>query len=96
MISPRTVLPTEFTLSQSYPNPFNPTVTIQYGLRIQSRVSLKIYNILGQVVATLKDGVEPAGYKSVIWNANNFSSGVYFYRLTTGDFVQTKKMLLVK
>ena len=97
------VLPIHFNLSQSYPNPFNPNTTIKYQLPENSKVSLKVYNTLGQVVITLTDKVEDAGFKSVEWNASNVASGVYFYRLEatsvsdpSKSFTQVKKMLLVK
>jgi hypothetical protein len=89
-------LPKEFSLYQNYPNPFNPTTRIKYNLPATSAVKLVIYNILGQTVATVVDEVQEAGYKSVEWSANNVSSGVYFYKLTAGDFVEIKKMLLVR
>ena len=96
-------IPQQFKLMQSFPNPFNPTATIRYELPTASRVSLTVYNVLGQVVATLVNGVEEAGTKSVQWNALGFASGVYFYKLdVTGvntpskTFTQVNKMVLVK
>jgi len=96
-------VPKEYKLEQNYPNPFNPTTTFRYDLPQQSSVTLKIYNVLGQVVQSLVDGMESAGYKSVEWNANSLASGIYFYRLaatSTSDpaksFTQVKKMLLLK
>lgn len=96
-------IPLEYKLEQNYPNPFNPVATIQYGLPATSRTTLKVYNLLGQVVATLTNGIEEAGYKSVQWNAGNYSSGVYFYRIEATSlndpaktFTQVKKMMLVK
>jgi hypothetical protein len=89
-------LPKEFALRQNYPNPFNPSTTIKYALPTDSRVSLKLFNILGQEVLTLVNEEQKAGYKSVEWNALNFASGVYFYRLQAGDFVSSKKLLLLK
>ncbi len=99
-------LPTSFALAQNYPNPFNPTTIIKYDLPVDSRVTLKIFNILGQVVRTLSDEVQLAGYKSVQWDSrnnfgNNVSTGVYFYRVdavgTNGrSFNEVKKMLLLK
>jgi hypothetical protein len=96
-------VPATYSLAQNYPNPWNPTTTISYGLPSESRVSLRIYNLLGELVATLADGVQPAGYRFAIWNGTNRSSGVYFYRLdavSTGKplktFTQMKKMLLIK
>jgi hypothetical protein len=89
-------IPTAFALSQNYPDPFNPSTTIQYQLPTTSRVTLKIYNTMGQEVATLQDGVQEAGYRSVVWNAVNVASGVYFYRLDAGQFASVKKLLLLK
>lgn len=74
-------LPKSYALSQSYPNPFNPTTTIRYQLPVESRVSLKIYNLLGQVVDVLAAGIQSGGFKSVEWNASHLASGVYFYQL---------------
>ncbi|MCK4372045.1 MAG: T9SS type A sorting domain-containing protein [candidate division Zixibacteria bacterium] len=89
-------MPVEFSLSQNYPNPFNPTTVIAYGLPVAQRVNLTIYNVLGQTVATLVDGVQQAGPKQAEWNASDNSSGVYFYRLTTEQNTETRKMLLLK
>ncbi len=89
-------LPTEYSLSQNYPNPFNPVTTIRYDLPMASRVSITIYNILGQEVALLIDEIQEAGYKSVQWNASSFPSGVYMYRIKSSNFSQTKKLLLLK
>ena len=89
-------IPTSFNLEQNYPNPFNPVTTIQYSLPRAEHVSLKMYNPLGREVATLMNGQEEAGFKSVEFDGRNLSSGVYFYRLTAGAFVQTRKMVLVK
>jgi len=89
-------LPTKYTLLQSYPNPFNPSTTIEYALPISGEVSLIIYNLLGEELARLVNGQQDAGFHKATWNASNMSSGIYFYRLTAGDFIQTKKMLLLK
>jgi flagellar hook assembly protein FlgD len=88
-------------LSQNFPNPFNPTTEIRYGLPKQSRVTLTIYNALGQEVAQLADEIQDAGYHQMRWNGTNrsglpVSTGVYFYRLRAEGFVDIKKMLLVK
>jgi len=96
-------LPKDYVLAQSYPNPFNPTTTIEYGLPLQSRISLKIYNLLGQEEATLASGVEEAGYKTVTWNGAGFASGVYFCRLEASSvsvpsmtFAQVRRIILLK
>ncbi|MGQ9805656.1 MAG: T9SS type A sorting domain-containing protein [Chlorobiales bacterium] len=89
-------LPSLFVLEQNYPNPFNPTTTIRYQLPVSSTVSLIIYDVLGKEVATLVKGRQEAGSYNLNFNASNLASGVYFYRLQAGNFVQTKKMILVK
>jgi hypothetical protein len=96
-------IPKEYGLEQAYPNPFNPSTTIQYQLPSDSKVNLHIFNILGQIVQTLVNQTEQAGYKQVEWNASNFASGLYFYRLEATSvanpsktFTSVKKMLLMK
>jgi hypothetical protein len=104
-------LPVEYALAQNYPNPFNPTTTITFQLpggvsQPQGetyRVLLRIYNVVGQVVATLVDGVQEAGYKSASFDASRFASGIYFYRLEAASitepshsFSSVKKMMLLK
>jgi hypothetical protein len=88
--------PATFLLAQNYPNPFNPSTTIRYGLPQRSQVVLVVYNALGQEVATLARGEQEAGYHEVRFDASNLSSGVYFYRLTAGNVVQTRKLLLLR
>ena len=88
--------PKEFKLEQNFPNPFNPSTTIQYQLPTESKVTLKVYDILGSEVITLVNEEQEAGYKEVKFNASNFASGMYVYRLTTGNFVSTKKMMVLK
>lgn len=88
--------PTEYQLTQNYPNPFNPSTTIRYSVPRAGLVSLKIYNTLGQVVATLVNAQQEVGTYSVSFDASKLSSGIYLYNLTSGSFSQTKKMLLVK
>ncbi len=89
-------LPKTFALEQNYPNPFNPTTIINYQLPTASTVSLKIYDVLGKEVATLVNARQEAGSYNFTFNASNLASGIYFYRLQAGSFVQTKKMMLVK
>ena len=88
--------PTQYALTQNYPNPFNPSTVISYQLPTGGYVTLKLYNTLGQEVATLVDGIQDAGFKSVTFDASQLPSGVYFYRLQAGAIVQNRKMLLVK
>jgi hypothetical protein len=90
------LLPTTFTLSQNYPNPFNPSTTIDYSLPNTSFVTLRVYDVAGRDVATLVDGIEEKGYKSVVWNASGSASGTYVYQLRAGGLVQTRKMLLLR
>ncbi|HMD14093.1 MAG TPA: SdrD B-like domain-containing protein, partial [Bacteroidota bacterium] len=96
-------LPKEFALEQNYPNPFNPTTTLRYTLPTNSKVTFKVYDVLGQVVATLVNDVVSAGYQSAEWNASDVASGIYFYRIEATSisnpsktFTQVKKMLLLK
>ena len=89
-------LPKEFGMSQNYPNPFNAQTTIQYALPKDARVKVEIYDILGQRVTTLVDGVIPAGYQRVVWNAAGQPSGVYFYRISTNNENRIGRMLLVR
>jgi hypothetical protein len=88
--------PTDFALKQNYPNPFNPTTTIDFRIADVRFVSLKVYNVLGNEVATLVNEEKPAGNYTVTFNASSLSSGTYFYKLQTGSFIETKKMILLK
>ncbi len=89
-------IPNKTILYQNYPNPFNPATNISFSVPSRSFVSLKIYDILGRIVATMISEEMNAGYYSREWNAKEFSSGIYFYRLEAGSFVQTKKLVLIK
>ncbi len=89
-------LPAGAYLGNNYPNPFNPTTTIRYGLPHRSRILLTVFNILGQKVAELVNGDIDAGYHEVKFDGSNLASGVYFCRMRAGDFVDTKKILLTK
>lgn len=90
------VIPASFLVHQNYPNPFNPTTDIRYEIPRASHVTVKVYNLLGQLIATLVDGFQDAGGYRVSFGSVHLPSGVYFYRVTAGDYVAIKKMLLVK
>ncbi len=89
-------IPSRFMLEQNYPNPFNPSTTIQYDLPRTSKVRLAIYNIIGEEVATLVDGVMPPGSHKIVFEANDLPSGIYIYKLETPEAVMVKKMILLK
>ena len=94
-------LPDRFSLSQNYPNPFNSTTIIEYDLPIPAHVTVEIYNMVGQKVRTLVDDNRAAGFCKVEWDGNTSSgraaaTGIYLYRIQAGDFVRTKKMLLLR
>jgi ligand-binding sensor domain-containing protein len=91
-----TDMPTEYLLHQNYPNPFNPSTTIEFSLPHAGYVTLKVYNVLGEEVAGLIAGDHTAGTFKATWDASDMPSGVYFYRLMAGDYVQTKKAVLMK
>jgi hypothetical protein len=90
------VIPARFTLSQNYPNPFNPSTNIDYALPVSGPVTLKVYNLLGQEIRTLVNGVQNAGTYHVRFDATALATGVYFYRLQAGSFSKVEKMLLLK
>ena len=89
-------MPSEFELSQNYPNPFNPTTTINFSVPKEGNVKIAIFNSIGEQVDVLVNSHKNAGNYVTGWNAYSFASGVYYYRLETDNFVQTKKMLLMK
>ena len=91
-----TYMPNNFNLLQNYPNPFNPETRIDFALPEAGMTRLVIYDLLGREVARLIDGELSAGYHQVMWDASESASGIYFYRLTSGDFVKIKKMVLLK
>ncbi len=89
-------VPSKFTLNQNYPNPFNPTTKIEYSIPTMSHVTLKVFNLLGQVVATLVDEKQEAKTYTKEFDASRFSTGVYFYQINAGNFSATRKMILMK
>ncbi|HCV43635.1 MAG TPA: hypothetical protein DGH68_09135, partial [Bacteroidetes bacterium] len=89
-------VPDKFELLQNYPNPFNPATTIEFAIPKEANVNIGVYNILGQLVTTLVNERKKAGSYAIQFNANSFTSGTYFYRITAGGYVETKKMLLLK
>ena len=95
------ILPNNIVLQQNYPNPFNPITTVRYELPEDSFVDVTVYDMLGNVVNNLVNANQSSGYKSIQWNATNsqgepVSAGVYLYKIQAGDFVDTKKMVLLK
>ena len=102
-VKDKKIILTKFLLEQNYPNPFNPSTTIKYSIPFVvneyfsfSNTTLKVFDILGREVATLVNKQQNAGNYEVIFNASNLSSGVYFYRLQSGNFVETKKLILLR
>jgi len=94
-------IPEQFSLHQNYPNPFNPVTTLRYDLPENSLVNIIIYDMLGREVKTLINQTQDAGYRSVIWNATNdygkpVSAGIYLYQIQAGEYISTKKMVLLK
>ena len=89
-------LPTQFCLRQNFPNPFNPSTSIEFQVPNQSPVTLKIFDVLGREVATLVSELKQAGTHAVKWDATQLSSGVYFYSLIAGQFRETRRMILMK
>ena len=89
-------IPTVFSLEQNYPNPFNPSTIIGYAVPRSANVSLRVFNTLGQEVAVLVNERKEAGFYQTTWNASTVPSGIYFYRLQAGEYVETKKMILLR
>ena len=88
--------PSEFALSASYPNPFNPSTSMDLSLNESGYVSVKVYNVMGQTVSTLVDGNMDAGYHTLTWDADNMPSGMYLVRVQAGNNVETQKLMLLK
>ncbi len=92
----KALLPVKTGLSDSYPNPFNPTTSINYGLEIDGYVEIMVYDAAGRLVDQLVNQNQTAGYHSITWNASNQASGMYFAKMIAGDIVQTQKLVLLK
>ena len=90
------VIPEVYSLSQAYPNPFNPTTTLNFAIPVDNEVTLSIYNLQGRKVATLINGNMKVGYHSVVWDANSYASGVYFVKMVAGEYLKTQKLMLIK
>ena len=89
-------MPQTYALYQNYPNPFNPSTTIRYDLKADGRTRLAVYNLMGQEIAVLVDQMQNAGSHQLTFDASALPSGMYFYRLQSGDFVHSAKMVLMK
>jgi hypothetical protein len=89
-------IPKEYNLAQNYPNPFNPSTTVNFSVPSSEFVTLKVYDVLGNEIATLVNEEKPAGSYEVEFSADGLTSGIYFYKLQAGSFVETKKMILLK
>ena len=91
-----TEMPDNYFLSDNFPNPFNPTTKIRYSVPHLTQVKIKVFDILGNEIETLVNSEKPAGTYELAWDAVNLPSGVYFYQLRAGNFINTKKMILLK
>jgi hypothetical protein len=89
-------IPDKLILRQNYPNPFNPATTISYSISEPATISLKVYDILGKEIKTLVNGYQMGGKHTIVFDARNFASGVYYYKLQAGSFSHTRKMILVR
>ena len=85
-----------FSLEQNFPNPFNPSTNIVYSVPADGNVTIKVFDVLGNEVSTLVDGEKPAGSYELVFDAAGLPSGIYFYSLSTGNFLSTKKMILLR
>ena len=90
------LIPDNYVIERPYPNPFNPTTTVKFGLPEDAEVTLRIYDLNGRMIDELTQGYKTAGYHSFQWNADNLASGVYFVNLISKDFVSTQKLMLLK
>ena len=90
------IIPDTFILESAYPNPFNPTTTLRFAIPVDSEVSISVYNLQGREVVSLVNGKMEAGYHTAVWNADVYSSGIYFVKLIAGEYLSTQKLMLVK
>ncbi len=90
------VIPSAYALEQNYPNPFNPSTTINFSIPVEGFVTLDVYNTIGQKVASLVNETKTAGTYKVDFDAATLTSGIYFYKISVGNFTETKKMILMK
>ena len=95
-VGPYSTIPTSYRLEQNYPNPFNPATHFEFQVPNRDLVTLKVYDMLGREVATILNEVKPTGIYNIPWNANGLASGVYFYQLKAGAYVETKKLVLLR
>ena len=96
MVKSLMLLPESYSLSAAYPNPFNPTTTLNFALPVDSKVSLSIYDLQGREISRLINSNMHAGYHSVVWNADAQASGVYFVKMMAGEYISTQKLMLIK
>jgi hypothetical protein len=94
--SSNNLVPNDFVLEQNFPNPFNPSTTIKFGIPKETKVNLSVFNILGEKVRELKDELMKPGYYDIEFDASALASGIYLYRIQAGEFVQSRKMVLMK
>lgn len=90
------LLPTDYSLEQNYPNPFNPMTKIRYSVPFTDRINISIYNILGEMVTTLVNQIQEAGRYEIKFDATQFASGIYIYRMETSNYSSVKKMIVIK
>ena len=91
-----TELPEEYSLSSAFPNPFNPSTTLNFSLPLESEVQIIVYDLQGREVVSLADGKMDVGFHTVVWNADRHSSGVYFVKMIAGEYIDTQKLMLIK
>ena len=95
-LSEARLIPEQFSITNAYPNPFNPITSIKFGLPEEMSISVQVLNVRGQKVETLFNGIKRSGYHTFQWDANNYSSGVYFINFVAGDYVNTQKLIFLK